>query len=409
MYCVLALLLIHIAICNPSNTTDIKLNTTENQLFKQYVDVKVKDSKGGLKASTELRSKLTQAPKVSTSFPSSISFKSVVDELFNSISQVKSKEFLIRLTQFPERHYQTANGVAAANWIYNQVKQLSVPSPTVNLTVRFFNHTDFRQPSVIARLESTVPSNISELVIIGTHFDTMTYVRGSEEWHKGGTGKLYKDGKGFNPGADDCASGSSVVFESLRILITNKFIPKRPIEFHWYAGEEDGLLGSKDVAEDYAERKVQVKTYFNLDQTGYVEPGMTPVIGIMTDYVDDNATTFLRMIAKTYSGYPSQRIVDTACGHACTDHASWHAYGYPAVLPFESILDKSFPFNDHVEADGSFLDTPDKINYDHLTAFLKTSIGFLVELSLAPVSNTASTNIPRFMFIALNLITFWLL
>ena len=42
----------------------------------------------------------------------------------------------------------------------------------------------------------------------------------------------------------------------------------RPIEFHWYAAEEVGLIGSLAVAEDYAKRKISVVSMLNMDQSG---------------------------------------------------------------------------------------------------------------------------------------------
>lgn len=37
--------------------------------------------------------------------------------------------------------------------------------------------------------------------------------------------------------------------EAFRVLAHRGFIPERgPVEFHWYAAEEAGLLGSLDIA-----------------------------------------------------------------------------------------------------------------------------------------------------------------
>lgn len=60
-------------------------------------------------------------------------------------------------------------------WIRDQIAEL-IPqvSPEAVLTVRFYNHT-FMQPSVIARYEAKnpAPGSPSDLVITGSHFDTM--------------------------------------------------------------------------------------------------------------------------------------------------------------------------------------------------------------------------------------------
>lgn len=39
------------------------------------------------------------------------------------------------------------------------------------------------------------------------------------------------------------------ILEAFRVLATRGFVPRDgPVEFHWYAAEEAGLLGSLDVA-----------------------------------------------------------------------------------------------------------------------------------------------------------------
>jgi leucyl aminopeptidase len=92
---------------------------------------------------------------------------------------------------------------------------------------------------------------MEDIVITGSHLDTIAYGTRRPEPNP-------------NPGADDCASGSSVVFETLRVLVQSGFVPKRPIEFHWYAGEEEGVYGSNEVANAYAKSEMNVLTYLNL-------------------------------------------------------------------------------------------------------------------------------------------------
>jgi len=43
-------------------------------------------------------------------------------------------------------------------------------------------------------------------------------------------------------------SGSTSILEAFRALAGRGYIPERgPVEFHWYAAEEAGLLGSLEV------------------------------------------------------------------------------------------------------------------------------------------------------------------
>jgi leucyl aminopeptidase len=53
------------------------------------------------------------------------------------------------------------------------------------------------------------------------------------------------------PGADDDGSGVVNMMEAIRVLANAKFKPKNTIEFHFYAGEEAGLLGSGAIFRNY--------------------------------------------------------------------------------------------------------------------------------------------------------------
>ena len=310
-----------------------------------------------------------KAPPAISKFPSALGQQSLVKSLISKIDESQVRAHLVRLTQFPERYYKSDNGVAAAQWLYTQVVALNASaSPDVLLTVRYFNHPQWKQPSVVARLEARNNQGPGDIIITGTHFDTVGKGSGKPE-------------PNLNPAADDCASGSSVIAETLRILVSEKVIPKRPIEFHWYAAEEVGLFGSKEVAKDYSSRQVKVFSYLNLDQAGYVKEGTKPTIGIFTDYTTAAATNFMRLTIAAYTTITN--VVDSRCGYRCTDNASWFDAGYNAALAFESDMQNATPYNDRVKSNGGALDTLETINFPHVLEFVRNTIGFVVELSMA--------------------------
>lgn len=51
-----------------------------------------------------------------------------------------------------------------------------------------------------------------------------------------------------------------------------------PVEFHWWAEEEAGLLGSGDVASDYKARGIRVGGVLNFDETAFVKANSIPAI-----------------------------------------------------------------------------------------------------------------------------------
>jgi leucyl aminopeptidase len=52
----------------------------------------------------------------------------------------------------------------------------------------------------------------------------------------------------------------------------HKFVPPSGIriEFHWYAAEEGGLLGSQDIAAAYEKEGVDVRGMLQMDSTSSV-------------------------------------------------------------------------------------------------------------------------------------------
>jgi leucyl aminopeptidase len=69
------------------------------------------------------------------------------------------------------------------------------------------------------------------------------------------------------PGADDDGSGTVTILQVLRSLMEQQFVPPPGIllEFHWYAAEEGGLLGSQDIAAAYEGMAVNVRAMLQMD------------------------------------------------------------------------------------------------------------------------------------------------
>lgn len=72
---------------------------------------------------------------------------------------------------------------------------------------------------------------------------------------------------GRAPGADDDGSGTVNLIEVFRALVASGFKPTTPVEFHFNAGEEGGLLGSQGIATSYKNAAKSVKAYVQFDMT----------------------------------------------------------------------------------------------------------------------------------------------
>jgi leucyl aminopeptidase len=201
--------------------------------------------------------------------------------------------WIVRDTYFPIADSRTLHVVVSA----------AAANPSISVTK--FSHS-FNQPSVIANIPG---SSSDALVIVGAHLDST-----------GGSSSAR------GPGADDNGSGVVVIFEALRILAEAGFQPQNTLEFHFYAGEEGGLLGSKDIFKSYKSANKQVLAMVNQDMAGYSPSG---VISIYTDYVDSSLTTYVRKVAEGYTGLKTST---DACGYGCSDHHSAYSNGFRKSL-----------------------------------------------------------------------------
>ena len=146
-----------------------------------------------------------------------------------------------------------------------------------------FTHS-WAQFSVIAHINGSSPS--APLVILGAHEDSVN---------------LWNPYTGRAPGADDDGSGTVNLLEVFRALVAADFRPSAPVEFHWYSGEEAGLLGSQAVAKAYKKEDREIRAMLELDMTGYFAPGTKEVIALEADYMDAGETAFLKQLIEAYS------------------------------------------------------------------------------------------------------------
>ncbi len=101
----------------------------------------------------------------------------------------------------------------------------------------------------------------AKTIVVGAHYDHL----GLNEHHN--STKPNSQGEIHN-GADDNASGVAGVLELARMLTQNKAIEKVNYLFVLFSGEEDGLIGSKKLAETVKTSYPNVVTMLNIDMIG---------------------------------------------------------------------------------------------------------------------------------------------
>ncbi|KAG2355229.1 Zn-dependent exopeptidase [Suillus spraguei] len=296
-----------------------------------------------------------------------LQYQEKVTSVTELLSKDNMKSNLESLTSFHNRYYRSEFGVNSSRWLYNQILDIiSTAPPGVRLSVETFTHT-FPQPSVIARFEPffgrSSPNTAIALprIIVGAHQDSANY-----------RFPLLPA-----PGADDDGSGTVTILEAFRALVQSGFSPERPVEFHWYAGEEGGLLGSQEVVSEYKQLNKEVGAMIQFDMTAYVPKGEVPVVTFITTDVDSNLTNWATALAEEYS----TSVVGGAklFAGAGSDHMSWHRAGFPAIFATEG--DPFRTFNPYIHTSEDKIDLADgEFSFEHALEFAKVAVGFVIEL-----------------------------
>ena len=189
-------------------------------------------------------------------------FPSVVLPLLEEISGDRLAATIRSLSEgFFTRHHKSSLAVSVAEFIQGEFDQLIVDNNrTEDITTELFYGPSSQQPSVIVKMRgqggggrggrggrgarsSSSSSKEEEIVVLGAHEDSIS---------------SHLNVEARAPGADDDASGVACVLEVFRVLVESGFRPNRTVHFMAYAGEEAGLLGSKDIARAYTKYGLNV-------------------------------------------------------------------------------------------------------------------------------------------------------
>ncbi|CAK5262994.1 unnamed protein product [Mycena citricolor] len=158
------------------------------------------------------------------------------------------------LTSYFTRYYNSDTGKESSEWLYSKIlaytDELASEEQASMINVNLVDHA-FKQHSIVSGVRhrlalenkwrpdrsicasSSAPSD--PITVMGAHLDSINRT----------------DPYGRAPGAGDDGSGTVTLLETYRGLLAAGYVPVSPLEFHFYAGEEGGLLGSSAIVNDY--------------------------------------------------------------------------------------------------------------------------------------------------------------
>ncbi|MBA3904985.1 MAG: hypothetical protein C0522_15130, partial [Rhodocyclaceae bacterium] len=221
-----------------------------------------------------------------------------------------------------------------------------------------------------SNIRLTIPGELypDQIVAIGAHLDSRNT----------GSGRT---ATGPAPGADDNGSGTAVNLEIVRSIAANERKYKFAYTVHilWFCGEEQGLVGSNAMAQQYKKDGAEIIAYFNNDMIGYTDPRFGVRLSFMTRF----STLWLTNVCKeTAAAYvPDLPSGDTtAC---CSDQQSFFQAGFPAAGIFETPTSGvSYPqYHRTGDTYNSGL-----INYEQVYLFGKANFACILEFA-APLEH----------------------
>lgn len=223
----------------------------------------------------------------------------------------------------------------------------------IGLPVEIQRFGDYDWPNVIATLPGAAQPD--KIIILCAHFDDIS-----------------EQPMTWAPGADDNASGTAAVMAAAEIL--RRYAFAYTIRFVHFSGEEQGLLGSQAYAQLQRAANADIVGVLNLDMLAW-DSDSAPVMELHAGMRQDSyqvALAFAGVVGEY--GLPLTPEIKRAGSTSASDHSSFWAYGYPAVLAIEDWDD----FNKHYHT------TRDRVgafNVPYYTAMARASLGAIAVLA----------------------------
>ncbi|KAJ7352419.1 peptidase [Mycena albidolilacea] len=286
----------------------------------------------------------------------------IVAEILPLLSTAELKANLEHLTSYHTRYYNSDTGKAASDWLYAKIlaytAELASEEQKPFISVESLKHP-WKQNSIIIRIAPPEALD-APTTVLGAHIDSLNG----------------KNPFGAAPGAGDDGSGTVAMLEAYRGLLVAGYIPVSPLEFHLYAGEEGGHLGSQAIASSYEAAGKIVRGMMQFDMTAFYKAGTREEIAVLTNTVDNTLGDFLILVIERYLDIPWVR--DAYPPFASSDDASWRKAGYQTCHPLEAQFKNTNP---HVHSPDDRIDISPEFSFDHILHFSKLAVAFAIEMS----------------------------
>ncbi|KAF8675066.1 peptidase M28 family [Rhizoctonia solani] len=242
---------------------------------------------------------------------SNLRFNPDISRLTSSLSLDKMQDNIRWLTgedsksPIISRHSFSPGARVAADWIQGKFEAAGGKCKQKPFLEGF-------SPNVVCRFKGT--DNTTGLVILSGHYDS-----------RGSFGSVRA------PGGDDDGSGVTHVLAIAQAISDNKISFNTNVELVAFAGEEQGLLGSRAYAAELRQVDANITLMIQADMLAYRDPSEPLQLGLPEFIGLPEAGYLVANVSKIYA--PELTVgLSAAC---CSDHQSFHEQGFPATQVFE--------------------------------------------------------------------------
>ena len=333
---------------------------------------------------------------------------STVVEIIQKISADSIKRNIEKLVSFYTRHslsdtISQNRGIGAARrWIKSELERYSRESGG-RLKVEFDEFIApagprVPKPTKMANVIATLPGKIykDKVYIVSAHYDS----RAGDAL----------DSTGFAPGANDDGSGTAAVLELARVLSKYEF--DFTIMFVLFAGEEQGLLGSRHLAKKLKDSGIVVLGVLNNDIIGNTEGGngivdntqvrvfseglpisrdenmlrLITQVGLENDSPSRQLARYFKEVAERYlDNFQIELIFRRDRFLRGGDHTPFNEQGFPAVRISEMNENYARQHqNVRTEKGVKYGDLPEFVDYEYCANITRANASVLYHLANAP-------------------------
>jgi len=206
-------------------------------------------------------------------------------------------------------YWHVSNGGKVDSTIWLKIRKDKVPADAKTLSVNVKNRfiENHKTQNVVAWVKGTKYPD--KYFVFTSHYD-----------HLGMMGS-----KTYYPGANDNASGTSMVLDLARYYSLPENKPEYSIVFITFSGEEAGLFGSKYFAENPLFPLEDIKLVVNLDMIGSGSEGITVVNGTLYDTL----MVQMQQINKENNYLTNIKLRGESCN---SDHCPFYQKGVKSIF-----------------------------------------------------------------------------